>query len=74
MTEHIHTCNYECLNPACVLSQRDELVKRIVEDQKEWVRLTLAEIDTRAGIYSHPHIFSWGSVWAQAKLKEKNHD
>ena len=31
MTEHIHTCNYECQKPDCIKAQRDELVKQFIK-------------------------------------------
>ena len=28
MTDDIHSCSYECMRPACILRQRDELAAR----------------------------------------------
>jgi hypothetical protein len=35
MTEHIHTCNYECQNPDCIRAQRDEFVNRFEQPADE---------------------------------------
>ena len=45
MTEHIHTCNYTCKNPACIKVQRDELVKLFIDSKKEWKNLTDLDIE-----------------------------
>ena len=30
MTDLIHSCGYFCLNPACIIAQRDELVAKYI--------------------------------------------
>jgi hypothetical protein len=41
---------------------------------KPWVGLTDEEIDTEATEHEQAHGFIQGAQWAEAKLKEKNHD
>jgi len=71
MTEYIHTCNYECLRPACVLSQRNELVKRLEQPEKEWVELTYEE---RKQVFEIMATWGWldFSRAIEKILKDKN--
>ena len=59
------------LRQALVASQErvDEKAKR----EHEWVGLTDEEIDYQAKKDDHAVYFALGALWAEAKLKEKNH-
>lgn len=48
MTADIHTCSYQCQRPACVLAQRDDLVRRAEADAAEIVRLR-GEVESLRG-------------------------
>jgi len=42
--------------------------------KREWVKLTTDEIGHEAKKSNHEVFFALGALWADAKLKEKNHD
>ena len=67
MTEQIHTCNYECTNPACIKTQRDWLILKFFEESNKWIGLTAEEA---AECWSTSAVETWRAI--EAKLKEKN--
>lgn len=53
----------------------DKIIMRAGEYNrpKPWVGLTDAEIEDTAQHYTESEGFRHGAIWAQEKLKEKNH-
>lgn len=45
MTDHIHSCGYHCIVPACVLAQRDELRDRLFGAVPQRVATTQTQRD-----------------------------
>jgi len=51
MTEEIHSCSFYCMKPACILAQRDALVKQMVTQNKPKPEIKLSPQDLQLELY-----------------------